>query len=64
MGKDYKHKIKNKICQFGDDMCVREHKLQKYDRYKTRKQNKINLNHISIDVLPDTQTDNTLIEEL
>lgn len=50
MGKDYRHNNKNRGQQFDDDGF---HKLQKYDRDKTRKQNKVNLNHFDVQLLEE-----------
>lgn len=63
MGKDYRHKTKNRIHQFDEDGYDGEHKLQKYDREKTRKQNKLNLNHVDIDSLQEDYQDDIQMEE-
>lgn len=53
MGKDYRHNNKNRGQQFDDDGFDGFHKLQKYDRDKTRKQNKVNLNHFDVQLLEE-----------
>lgn len=47
MGKDYRHGKVNRS-HFDMDGYDGVHKLQKYDRDKTRKQNKFNMNHLEV----------------
>jgi len=47
MGKDYRHKAKNRFRRYDDDGFAGMRKLEYYDPSKARKQNKINISQLS-----------------